>query len=129
MEHLSPQRIAAWLLDPTGQPPILLDVREPWEFEKTHIAGSISIPMSILPSHLAQIEALQDGSDNAEGANDCTNDGTTNTERAIVCICHHGARSMQVAAFLERQGLCNIVNLTGGVHAWANEIDPTMPRY
>ena len=47
----------------------------------------------------------------------------------IVCICHHGGRSMQVAAFLERQGFSKVSNLTGGVHAWALQVDSTMPTY
>jgi len=50
-------------------------------------------------------------------------------EQAIVCICHHGARSMQVAAFLERAGFTDVTNLTGGVHAWAMQVDTSMPTY
>jgi rhodanese-related sulfurtransferase len=46
-----------------------------------------------------------------------------------VCICHHGARSMQVAAFLERQGFTSVTNLTGGIHAWATQVDNTMATY
>ncbi|MGC8165165.1 rhodanese-like domain-containing protein [Salmonella enterica] len=47
----------------------------------------------------------------------------------MVCICHHGGRSMQVAAFLERQGFTKVINLSGGVHAWAAQVDPSMPTY
>ena len=50
-------------------------------------------------------------------------------EQAIVCICHHGARSMQVAAFLERAGFNDVTNLTGGVHDWAMQVDEHMPTY
>jgi rhodanese-related sulfurtransferase len=50
-------------------------------------------------------------------------------ELAIVCICHHGARSMQVAAFLERAGFNDVTNLTGGVHGWAVQVDSNMPTY
>jgi rhodanese-related sulfurtransferase len=50
-------------------------------------------------------------------------------ETPIVCICHHGARSMSVAAFLERQGFTQVTNLTGGVHAWALQVDGAMPTY
>ena len=50
-------------------------------------------------------------------------------EQAIVCICHHGARSMQVGAFLERAGFEQVVNLTGGIHAWAMQIDSSMATY
>jgi rhodanese-related sulfurtransferase len=44
-------------------------------------------------------------------------------------ICHHGARSFQVAVFLERNGFSNLYNLQGGVNAWADQVEPTMPRY
>jgi rhodanese-related sulfurtransferase len=47
----------------------------------------------------------------------------------VVCICHHGARSMQVAGFLEQNGFADVSNLTGGVHAWALQVDPKMPTY
>ena len=50
-------------------------------------------------------------------------------ERPIVCICHHGARSLQVAHFLERQGFPEVINLTGGIHAWSTEVDPSVPTY
>lgn len=50
-------------------------------------------------------------------------------EQPVVCICHHGGRSMQVAAFLERQGFTKVINLSGGVHAWAAQVDPSMPTY
>ncbi len=115
MEQLTPQQLAAWVADPARPSPVLLDVREPWEFEKAHVAGSILIPMSTLPSRLAEIEALQESSASAN--------------QSIVCICHHGARSLQVAAFLEHQGLQDIANLTGGVHAWSQQVDPSMPTY
>ncbi|MFX6759480.1 rhodanese-like domain-containing protein, partial [Acinetobacter baumannii] len=48
----------------------------------------------------------------------------------VVCVCHHGGRSMQVANFLERQhGFGKVYNLSGGVHAWAEQVDPAMPKY
>ena len=50
-------------------------------------------------------------------------------EHTIVCICHHGVRSMQVALFLEQNGFDKVSNLTGGVHAWAQQVDNTMPTY
>jgi rhodanese-related sulfurtransferase len=52
-----------------------------------------------------------------------------NPNDEIVIICHHGRRSMQVGMFLERQGFSSLINLTGGVAAWADEVDPNMPRY
>lgn len=107
MEHLSPPELAAWIADAGLEKPVLLDVREPWEFDTCHIPGSQLMPMSSVP---AQQEAL-------------------NPEQPVVCICHHGARSMQVAAFLERAGFSRVINLTGGVHGWALQVDPGMPTY
>jgi len=107
MQHITAPELAAWLADPARPRPLLLDVRENWEFETCHIAGSTQIPM-----HLVPIRA-----------------GELGDEQEIVCICHHGARSMQVAAFLERNGFENVTNLTGGIHAWAMQVDPAMPKY
>lgn len=99
--------LAAQLSETSKKSIFLLDVREPWEYEKCHIAGSVLMPMQTVP------ERLQELDDEAE----------------IVCICHHGSRSMQVALFLERNGFTNVVNLTGGVHVWSLQVDSTMPQY
>jgi rhodanese-related sulfurtransferase len=107
MQQLTAPELAAWLADPARQRPLLLDVRENWEFETCHIEGSTQIPMHLVPIRVSELI------DDAE----------------IVCICHHGARSMQVAAFLERNGFSNITNLTGGIHAWAVQVDPSMAKY
>ena len=107
MNHLTAPELAAWLANPSRPRPVLLDVRENWEFETCRIEGSALIPMNTIP---ARIEELDDDAE-------------------IVCICHHGARSMQVAAFLERNGFANTFNLTGGIHAWAVQVDSAMPRY
>ena len=108
MQHVTAPELAAWLADPGRARPLLLDVRENWEFATCQIAGSVPVPMNTIP---ARIEEFED--DDAE----------------IVCVCHHGARSMQVAAFLERQGFTRVTNLTGGIHAWAVQVDPAMPTY
>ncbi|MBW8899440.1 MAG: hypothetical protein JF619_15305 [Massilia sp.] len=55
--------------------------------------------------------------------------GELDDDQPSVCVCHHGARSMQVPAFLERNGFGDITNLTGGIHAWAVQVDPAMPKY
>lgn len=115
MDHLTPQQIAGWIADTTRAAPILLDVREPWEHETAHIAGTTLVPMSMLTARLAEVEALQDRTDGILPA--------------IVCICHHGARSMQVAAFLEQHGMTNIINMTGGIHGWSTHVDPAVPTY
>ncbi|NNG25144.1 rhodanese-like domain-containing protein [Telluria aromaticivorans] len=107
MQHVSAPELAARLADPAQEQPLLLDVRENWEFSTCHIAGSTQIPMHLIPIRVGELD----------------------DDREIVCICHHGARSMQVAAFLERNGFSNVTNLTGGVHAWAVQVDPSMPKY
>lgn len=107
MEHLSAPELAAWLADADRPRPFLLDVRENWEFGTCHIDGSILMPMNTIPGRIDDLDE----------------------DATIVCICHHGARSMQVAAFLERNGFGKVINLTGGVHAWALQVDPAMPKY
>ena len=107
MDHLSALDLAAWLADPSRPRPFLLDVREQWEFDTCHVDGAVLMQMNSIP---ARIDDLDE-------------------DAAIVCICHHGSRSMQVAAFLERNGFGKITNLTGGMHAWALQVDGTMPTY
>jgi len=107
MEHLSAPDLAAWLADPSRPRPFLLDVREPWEYETCHIEGAALMPMHSIP---ARIDDLDE-------------------DAAIVCICHHGMRSLQVAAYLEQHGFGRLSNLTGGIDAWARQVDPAMPKY
>ncbi len=107
MQHIRPAELKAWLQDPARDQPLLLDVREPWEFERCHIEGSLLIPMNSIPSRLGELPA----------------------DRDIVVICHHGVRSFHVARFLDHNGFTRVINLTGGVDAWAKEADPSMPTY
>lgn len=107
MKTVSAPELAHWLADPARPQPLLLDVREPWEFERCRLHGAALMPMRELPQRLADI----DGS------------------APIVCICHHGGRSAHAAMFLMRQGFGEVYNLTGGVDAWALQVDPTMARY
>ena len=107
MQQMTAPELAAWLGDPSRPRPLLLDVREKWEYELCHIDGSTLIAMNTIPARIQELD------EDAE----------------IVCICHHGARSMSVAAFLERNGFGKVTNLTGGVHAWAVQVDSAMPKY
>lgn len=87
---------------------VLLDVREPWEFELCRIEGSINIPMMDLQGKLDEVQPNGN----------------------IVVICHHGARSWHAARFLESAGFAGkIMNLDGGVEAWAVTVEPGMKRY
>ena len=107
MQYLSAPELAAWINDPARPTPVLLDVREPWEFERGCIEGAVLIPMRTIPSRLSKL----------------------NDDAPIVCICHHGARSMQVAHFLEQHGFSEVSNLTGGVDAWSRQVDASLPIY
>jgi rhodanese-related sulfurtransferase len=107
MQHITAPELAARLAAEGEQGPLLLDVRENWEFATCQIPGSVQIPMALVPIRISELD----------------------DDREIVCICHHGARSMQVAAFLERNGFTEVTNLTGGIHAWAVQVDGAMPTY
>lgn len=107
MQQLRPQQLAEWLSDDSRRKPVLLDVREPWEVALCKLPGSLNIPMHLVPLRSNEL----------------------NPDDEIVLICHHGRRSMQVGMFLERQGFSSLINLTGGVNAWADEVDPNLPRY
>lgn len=107
MQEMTVLELAHWLADSSKKKPLLLDVREPSEFEICHISGAHLMPMHTIPLQLDVLDR----------------------DAQIVCICHHGGRSMQVAHFLERNGFNDIINLTGGVHAWAMQVDPEMPTY
>lgn len=107
MQQMMPTELKAWLDDRQREQPLLLDVREPWEFGICSLAGSVPMPMNSVPKRFGELDP----------------------ERPVVVICHHGGRSMQVAMFLERQGLAKVINLAGGVAGWAAQVDPTMASY
>ncbi|MBI1889921.1 MAG: sulfurtransferase [Burkholderiales bacterium] len=107
MQTLSAPDLAAWLADETLAKPFLLDVREPNEYQYCRIPNAVLMPMQSVPERMSELDE----------------------EAPIVCMCHHGVRSMQVARYLEQNGFTNVINLTGGVHAWAQQVDPDMPVY
>jgi rhodanese-related sulfurtransferase len=86
---------------------VLLDVREPQELAIAKVAGAVHIPMGEIPARLAEID----------------------TTKTIICMCHGGMRSAQVADFLTAQGYENAVNLTGGINAWSQLVDSGIPTY
>lgn len=87
--------------------PLLLDVREPWEYQICHIDGSQLIPMNQIPNKLSEFSP----------------------EQEMIIICHHGIRSRMVANYLVNNGFTKIINLTGGVAAWAEQVDSQMAVY
>jgi rhodanese-related sulfurtransferase len=106
MKNLSAPELKDYLEIATS-PPLLLDVREPWEYQRAHLPDTKLIPMRQIPMALPTLDRTQE----------------------IVVICHHGIRSRQVAMFMENYGFKNIINLHGGIDAWAREVDPSMPLY
>jgi rhodanese-related sulfurtransferase len=87
---------------------ILLDVREPWEFQTASLPGSILMPMGDVPSRaFAELDP----------------------DARIIVLCHHGQRSLSVAMWLRNQGFDYAQSLAGGIDAWTRQIDPTVPLY
>jgi len=117
MQHIGAREFAALLASAeaprqTAELPLLLDVREPWEFELASLRAdglvTVNLPMSEIVQRIGELDPAQ----------------------PTVCLCHHGVRSAQVAAFLEqRQGFTSVTNFTGGIDAWSVEVDPGVPRY
>jgi rhodanese-related sulfurtransferase len=92
----------------TENPPVLLDVREPWEVETAAIAGAKLIPLGEITSR-AHSELDPD--------------------QPVIVMCHHGARSLSVAMWLRGQGFEQAQSLAGGIDQWSRAIDPAVPRY
>ncbi|GKS59718.1 rhodanese-like domain-containing protein [Nitrospira sp.] len=91
----------------SGKKPVLLDVREPWEFAIAKIDGSVLIPLATLPQSLGNLDRSAE----------------------IVAICHHGMRSADATTFLLQQGFANVRNLVGGIDAWSVQVDSGVARY
>jgi rhodanese-related sulfurtransferase len=110
--QIRPKDLAAWIQAARQHgEPIVLDVREPHELQMASITADgftlLAIPMGVIPPRLNELKPQQ----------------------PIACLCHHGGRSMQVAAFLESRGFAHVANIAGGINAWSAEVDPTVPRY
>lgn len=86
---------------------LLVDVRQPWEFDLCRIEGAKLVPLDALTSSLGEIAAADD----------------------VVVYCHHGRRSLDAAVFLRQQGVEGARSMAGGIERWSAEIDPKMPRY
>ena len=95
--------------------PIVLDVREPWELQTASVKPDgftlVHIPMREIPARVAELQQ-------AHG-----------TAQPIACLCHHGMRSQQVANYLTQSGFTEVVNLQGGIDAWSQQLDPSVPKY
>ena len=91
----------------SAQPPLLLDVREQWEHDIAQLPGSILIPLAELPERLGELPG----------------------HREIVTVCHHGMRSLVAQQLLAGAGFGKVWSLSGGIDAWARQVDGAMRRY
>jgi adenylyltransferase/sulfurtransferase len=92
-----------------GERPVLLDVREPFEWNIINFGeyGARMIPLKELPARTEELDQSQE----------------------LIVYCRSGSRSARAAEFLRAQGFSNVLNLKGGVRAWAEEVDPSQPTY
>lgn len=88
---------------------LLIDCREQNEYDLVRIEGATLLPMSEIQQRLEELEPHRQGH--------------------IVVHCHHGGRSMRVTQWLREQGFPKVQNMAGGIHAWAQDIDPSLPTY
>lgn len=107
MRQLTPTELNAMLQAPSGERPVVIDVREPWELELARIDGATHLPMGEIPARIQEIDPAH----------------------PTVVICHHGVRSLQVVAYLQRMGFDNLHNLSGGIDAWSRTVDRSVPVY
>jgi rhodanese-related sulfurtransferase len=110
MEQITAPQLKEWLgqsQSGSRSKPLLLDVREAWELDICRIPEVMPMPMRSVPARFSELDREAD----------------------TVVICHHGARSFQIAMFLEQQGFTRVFNLYGGVAAWAQHVDPSMATY
>lgn len=105
MKRLWPQQ-ASELLQ-VAKPPLLIDVRESWELEIVKLPNCLHIPLQSLPAKLDELP----------------------TDRPLMMLCHHGVRSLHACQFLESRGFSDVINVEGGIDAWARSIDPDLPVY
>lgn len=106
MRHISVTELKIYL-DEATDTPLLLDIREPWEYQLCHLENSTLIPMNQVPIELKRLDK----------------------NRETILICHHGVRSQRVGLLLKDCGFNNVVNVRGGINAWAQKIDPEMGTY
>ncbi|HVM45530.1 MAG TPA: rhodanese-like domain-containing protein [Candidatus Thermoplasmatota archaeon] len=85
---------------------VLLDVREPSELARASIDGALHVPMRQVPARVGELPK----------------------DKPILVICHHGGRSQAVADWLAPHGF-DVHNVAGGIDAWADEVDPSVPKY
>jgi rhodanese-related sulfurtransferase len=86
---------------------LVVDVREQWELEIAALDQCLHLPLGDLPARYAELPK----------------------DRPVVVLCRTGRRSLQATMWLREQGYANAVNLRGGTHLWADQVDPSMRKY
>jgi len=104
-DEMTPQDLRHHLA--RGREVLLVDVRQPWEYQLVHLDGARLIPLGELPAHVDELDRA----------------------RPIVIYCHHGIRSFDAMVFLRSMGFPDVKSLQGGIDRWSVEIDPSLPRY
>lgn len=107
MKQMNVVELASLLTN--GLKPTMIDVREENELSHGMIEDAVHIPMQQIPEKLPELEPEK--------------------SNMVVLICRSGKRSDQVGQFLEQNGFTDVINLVGGMNAWAEQIDPTMTVY
>ena len=104
--EISPELVRE-MMETDEEDVILLDVRDDWEWEVAHLEGAIHIPLDELGFRLKEL----------------------NPHNEIVCYCHVGERSIDACLVLWEAGFRKVRSMTGGIEAWSELVDPTVPRY
>ena len=107
LAEISPEELSRRLA--TGEPTVVVDVREPWEIALVAMPGALAVPLGELGSRVSEIPDADDA--------------------VVVTVCHHGIRSLQAVAVLTHAGWRDVRSLAGGIDRWAREVDAAMPRY
>jgi len=112
IDQIQPSQLPDWISSKSASGnTVVLDVREPYEVQTACVTANgfelVTLPMGSIVEKLSELDK----------------------DRPIACLCHHGSRSMQVAAYLSSQGFTHLANIEGGIHAWSSQVDPTVPTY
>ena len=112
IDQIQPSQLPDWISSKSASGnTVVLDVREPYEVQTACVTANgfelVTLPMGSIVENLSELDK----------------------DRPIACLCHHGSRSMQVAAYLSSQGFTHLANIEGGIHAWSSQVDPNVPTY
>jgi len=112
IDQIQPSQLSDWMQSKAAHgKTVVLDVREPYEVHTACVTANgfdlLTLPMGSIVEKLSELDK----------------------DRPIACLCHHGARSMQVASYLSSQGFTHLANIAGGINAWSSQVDPTVPTY